>query len=308
MKGRLEGGRIGGGRAAVLRMGSRAKERRCHGRKADGKGVGKGAAGGEGACGASGEKANGKRAGGTGGKERRGDGEGSAGRKRRGGGRMEGGLAVAVSGDGRRKPGARASVRRPQRGRAPARALPRHTHGGACAVPSTWAFVDKTGRVVEAHRAVGPLRRLRNASAAAVIERFAACGPWFQPGDRVGLSCVPCRAAGGAHRGCGSAAARPACAWRPEGAWRSACARRPGRRTAAAVEPRRRPKTRSGGTETTMKTCPVCKSHVFDDMDVCYGCMHPLRGRWPGGRRRKATPGCRGGGNRVSAGRSAIAA
>ena len=56
--------------------------------------------------------------------------------------------------------------------------------------PIDVAFVDKTGRVVEAHRAVGPLRRLRNASAAAVIERFAACGPWFQPGDRVGLSCV----------------------------------------------------------------------------------------------------------------------
>ena len=56
--------------------------------------------------------------------------------------------------------------------------------------PIDVAFVDKTGRDVEAHRAVGPLRRLRNASAAAVIERFAACGPWFQPGDRVGLSCV----------------------------------------------------------------------------------------------------------------------
>lgn len=23
-----------------------------------------------------------------------------------------------------------------------------------------------------------------------------------------------------------------------------------------------------------MKTCPVCNATVFDDMDICYGCMH----------------------------------
>lgn len=23
-----------------------------------------------------------------------------------------------------------------------------------------------------------------------------------------------------------------------------------------------------------MKTCPICHSNVFDDMDVCYGCMY----------------------------------
>lgn len=23
-----------------------------------------------------------------------------------------------------------------------------------------------------------------------------------------------------------------------------------------------------------MKTCPVCKTAVFDDMDRCFGCMH----------------------------------
>lgn len=23
-----------------------------------------------------------------------------------------------------------------------------------------------------------------------------------------------------------------------------------------------------------MKTCPVCQATCFDDMDVCYGCMH----------------------------------
>lgn len=23
-----------------------------------------------------------------------------------------------------------------------------------------------------------------------------------------------------------------------------------------------------------MKTCPVCKTAVFEDMDTCFGCMH----------------------------------
>lgn len=23
-----------------------------------------------------------------------------------------------------------------------------------------------------------------------------------------------------------------------------------------------------------MKTCPVCKARCFDDMEICYGCMH----------------------------------
>ena len=23
-----------------------------------------------------------------------------------------------------------------------------------------------------------------------------------------------------------------------------------------------------------MKTCPVCKARLFEDMDTCYGCMH----------------------------------
>ncbi len=23
-----------------------------------------------------------------------------------------------------------------------------------------------------------------------------------------------------------------------------------------------------------MKTCPVCQAQCFDDMDICYGCMH----------------------------------
>ena len=49
------------------------------------------------------------------------------------------------------------------------------------------AFVDRAGQVIEAHRAVGPLRRLRNSRAEAVVERFASCEPWFRPGDRIGL-------------------------------------------------------------------------------------------------------------------------
>ena len=52
------------------------------------------------------------------------------------------------------------------------------------------AFVDRAGQVIEAHRAVGPLRRLRNARAEAVVERFASCEPWFRPGDRIGLACM----------------------------------------------------------------------------------------------------------------------
>ena len=51
------------------------------------------------------------------------------------------------------------------------------------------AFVDRLGRVVEAHRSVGPLRRLRNAKAVAVVERFASCdAPWFAEGDQVVIS------------------------------------------------------------------------------------------------------------------------
>lgn len=31
-----------------------------------------------------------------------------------------------------------------------------------------------------------------------------------------------------------------------------------------------------------MKQCPVCKSQCFDDMDVCYGCMHRFGEEVPG--------------------------
>ncbi len=50
------------------------------------------------------------------------------------------------------------------------------------------AFVDHTGRILEVHRNVGPLRRLRNRNAVAVVERFSSCAsPWFSEGDRVGV-------------------------------------------------------------------------------------------------------------------------
>ena len=25
-----------------------------------------------------------------------------------------------------------------------------------------------------------------------------------------------------------------------------------------------------------MKTCPICNARCFDDMEICYGCMHPF--------------------------------
>lgn len=53
------------------------------------------------------------------------------------------------------------------------------------------AFVDVRGLVLEAHRDVGPFRRLRNRAAVAVVERFSSCSsPWFSPGDRVGVVCL----------------------------------------------------------------------------------------------------------------------
>lgn len=52
------------------------------------------------------------------------------------------------------------------------------------------AFVDDEGCVIESHRDVGPMRRLRNRRAAAVIERFSSCSsPWFAEGDRLGVVC-----------------------------------------------------------------------------------------------------------------------
>ena len=53
------------------------------------------------------------------------------------------------------------------------------------------AFVGAQGLGLEAHRDVGPCRRLRNKSAEAVVERFSSCAtPWFTAGDRVGVVCM----------------------------------------------------------------------------------------------------------------------
>ena len=53
------------------------------------------------------------------------------------------------------------------------------------------AFVDERGLVLEAHRDVGPFRRLRNRAAVGVVERFSSCSsPWFSAGDRVGVVCL----------------------------------------------------------------------------------------------------------------------
>lgn len=50
------------------------------------------------------------------------------------------------------------------------------------------AFVDGAGRVLEAHRDVGPMRRLRRREAVAVVERFSSClSAWFTAGDRIGV-------------------------------------------------------------------------------------------------------------------------
>ena len=50
------------------------------------------------------------------------------------------------------------------------------------------AFVDGGGRVIEAHRDVGPRRRLRNRRAVAVLERFSTCDtPWLRPGEQLGI-------------------------------------------------------------------------------------------------------------------------
>ncbi|MCI8469588.1 MAG: DUF192 domain-containing protein [Eggerthellaceae bacterium] len=58
-----------------------------------------------------------------------------------------------------------------------------HTFG--MSHPIDVAFVDAAGVVLEAHRDVGPRRRLRCRGAAAVLERFAEAGPWPVPGDQV---------------------------------------------------------------------------------------------------------------------------
>jgi uncharacterized membrane protein (UPF0127 family) len=59
-----------------------------------------------------------------------------------------------------------------------------HTFGMGYAIDV--AFVDETGRVLESRRDVMPNRRLRNARASAVLERYAIPHEvWFEAGDRL---------------------------------------------------------------------------------------------------------------------------
>lgn len=65
----------------------------------------------------------------------------------------------------------------------------RDIHTAGMRAPIDVAFVDACGTVLEAHRRVGPFRRLRNRRAAFVIERISRCeSPWFRQGERVALS------------------------------------------------------------------------------------------------------------------------
>ncbi|MEC4184663.1 DUF192 domain-containing protein [Adlercreutzia sp. R21] len=53
--------------------------------------------------------------------------------------------------------------------------------------PLDIAFVSEEGRVVAVYRLVLPGVRLRHRRAAAVIERFAQPGAWFEKGDSIEL-------------------------------------------------------------------------------------------------------------------------
>ena len=58
-----------------------------------------------------------------------------------------------------------------------------HTFG--MTAPLDIAFVSADGTVLEAHRDVGPRRRLKNRRACATLERFARPGPWLAPGEPI---------------------------------------------------------------------------------------------------------------------------
>lgn len=61
-----------------------------------------------------------------------------------------------------------------------------HTFG--MARPIDVAFLARDGTVVEAHRNVGPRRRLACRRAVATLERFADTSDWLESGDVVRLS------------------------------------------------------------------------------------------------------------------------
>ena len=59
--------------------------------------------------------------------------------------------------------------------------------------PIDVAFIAADGTVIEAHRSVAPCHRLKNREAVATLERFAAEGRWFAPGDRMQNELSPAR-------------------------------------------------------------------------------------------------------------------
>ncbi|MDO4501794.1 MAG: DUF192 domain-containing protein [Coriobacteriia bacterium] len=62
-----------------------------------------------------------------------------------------------------------------------------HTFGMRYAIDV--AFVDARGMVIESHRCVRPLKRMRNRRAAIVVERISrADEPWFSEGDCLALT------------------------------------------------------------------------------------------------------------------------
>lgn len=60
-----------------------------------------------------------------------------------------------------------------------------HTFG--MRYPLDIAFISKEGDVLEVHREVSRMHRLKNAHAAMVAERFAKDGEWLQAGDVIRL-------------------------------------------------------------------------------------------------------------------------
>lgn len=60
-----------------------------------------------------------------------------------------------------------------------------HTFG--MLYPIDVAFISKEGKVIEVHRDVSCMRRIRNPHASMVAERFANAGEWLKKGDEIHL-------------------------------------------------------------------------------------------------------------------------
>ena len=71
--------------------------------------------------------------------------------------------------------------------------------------PLDVAFISKDGRVLEVHRGVSSMRRIKRKEAAMVAERFSREGEWLRAGDRIRLGVtdammIPEQAPSSAHR------------------------------------------------------------------------------------------------------------